>query len=208
MERIGLFGGSFHPIHNGHLHLAHTAMEQLHLQHVIFVPAYCSPFKQKSAYTVSDAHRLAMCRLAVAGEPAFSVSDYELNREQVSYTIDTISHFQKQNPEAAFVLLMGSDMLLQFDHWYRYQEILQRVTLGVVSRDAADTERIRQKQLELSQFGQIQIFCDAVLSVSSTKIREKLKKQEDCSCYLPRNVVQYIQLHHLYQMGQESTSCD
>ena len=82
------------------------------------------------------------------------------------------------------------------------------MTLGVVSRDAADTERIRQKQLELSQFGQIQIFCDAVLSVSSTKIREKLKKQEDCSCYLPRNVVQYIQLHHLYQMGQESTSCD
>ena len=122
MERIGLFGGSFHPIHNGHLHLAHTAMEQLHLQHVIFVPAYCSPFKQKSAYTVSDAHRLAMCRLAVAGEPAFSVSDYELNREQVSYTIDTISHFQEQNPEAAFVLLMGSDMLLQFDHWYRSEE--------------------------------------------------------------------------------------
>ena len=199
MRRIGIFGGSFNPIHNGHLHLAKTAMQQFDLQHVLFIPTYISPFKRTAKDVADGTHRLAMCRLAIAPYPAFSVSDYELRQKTVSYTVHTISNLHAEQPDAALVLLMGSDMLLQFQNWYHWQEILSMAELGVIARETDDRIPLEQAAKQLSAYGTIQLFCDAVLPVSSTKIREMLKKNQDCTCYLPEKVVKYIVFHQLYR---------
>ena len=110
MQRIGLFGGSFNPIHNGHLHLVQTAKEGLGLSHVYLIPARVSPFKQAQTPAVSAEDRLAMCRLAAAEVPDCSVDACELEQARVSYTIYTVQEFHRRFPEAELVLLLGSDM--------------------------------------------------------------------------------------------------
>lgn len=199
MRRIGIFGGSFNPIHNGHLHLAKTAMQQFDLQHVLFIPTYISPFKQTAKDVADGMHRLTMCRLAIAPYSAFSVSDYELQQKTVSYTVHTISNLHAEQPDAELVLLMGSDMLLQFQNWYHWQKILSMAELGVIARETDERIPLEQAAKQLSAYGTVQLFCDAVLPVSSTKIREMLKKNQDCTCYLPENVVKYIVFHQLYR---------
>ena len=144
MRRIGIFGGSFNPIHNGHLHLAKTAMEQFSLDHVLFMPTYISPFKQNAADVADSMHRLAMCRLAIAPYPCFSVSDYELQQKTVSYTIHTISALRQEWTDVELVLLMGSDMLLQFQNWYHWQELLTMTELGVIARETDDRVVLEQ----------------------------------------------------------------
>lgn len=145
----------------------------------------------------------AMCRLAIAPYPCFSVSDYELQQKTVSYTIHTISALRQEWTDVELVLLMGSDMLLQFQNWYRWQELLTMTELGVIARETDDRTALQQAAQELSAYGTIQLCCDRVLPISSTKIREMLKKNQDCTCYLPENVVKYIVFHQLYQRTEE-----
>ena len=114
MQRIGLFGGSFNPIHNGHLHLVQTARESLGLDQVVLIPANVSPFKQQNPDMASGADRLAMCRLAAETLPFCTVDGCELERAGVSYTVDTVRLFRNRYPEAELVLLVGSDMFLSF----------------------------------------------------------------------------------------------
>ncbi len=198
-QRIGLFGGSFNPIHNGHLHLAEIAMEQFQLERVLFMPTYISPFKQDAVGVADGAHRLAMCQLATESNPAFSVSDYELQQKTVSYTVHTLSHLRAQQPDVTWVLLMGSDMLLHFQSWRQWKQILTMAELGVISRWQDDADQLAQVADTLSAYGTVQLCCGNVLPLSSTKIRRLLKKNQDCTCYLPENVVKYIVFHTLYQ---------
>lgn len=200
MRRIGLFGGSFNPIHKGHLHLIEGASECLSLDQVIVIPACASPFKQHQKADVLPSHRLAMCRLATEELPYCQVDSFELEQEGVSYTYHTAKHFRAQFPEAELILLVGSDMLLQFDRWYRWQEILQMVSLAVVSREIGDREKLAEKCDLLLQYGKIYLCNVSAHTISSTKIRENLQNQKDVSCYLPEKVVQYILNHRLYQL--------
>ncbi len=198
MQRIGLFGGSFNPIHNGHLHLAKAAKEGLGLDKVVLIPANVSPFKQDAPGMASGADRLAMCRLAAETLPFCEVDSCELERSGVSYTVDTVRLFRERYPEAELVLLVGSDMFLSFTWWHCWQEILEMAALGVVSRMTGDLEQLRRQQAFLLQYGKI-FLCDVpVYTVSSTKIRENRKNHTDFSCYLPQKVVQYIVSHNLY----------
>lgn len=199
MKRIGIYGGSFDPVHNGHLHLAEVAGKRLSLDKVIFVPAHVSPFKQEKSGTADGMHRLAMLRLALEGRDSLCVSDYELLQAGVSYTVYTMRHFREQYPSAQLVLLMGSDMLLSFDRWYCWQELLTLAELGCVARTEQDAEKLSVQAEKFAPLGRVQVFCEEILPVSSTEIRQKLKKGEDCSCYLPEKVVQYIVTHHLYK---------
>lgn len=199
-QRIGILGGSFNPIHNGHLHLAEVAKEKFNLNHIIFVPAKISPFKQNAENVVDGVHRLKMCRLAVENNPDFSVSDFELNQDAVSYTLYTVEYFKEIFPDSELVLLVGSDMLLRFDKWYQWREILKIVSLGVVARDIQDMQRLNEKNKSLSQYGKIDVFCDDIILLSSTKVRDLIKKNKDFSCYLPKKVVQYILFHKLYEV--------
>ena len=155
MQRIGLFGGSFNPIHNGHLHLAQTARESLGLDQVVLIPANVSPFKQQNPDMASGADRLAMCRLAAETLPFCTVDGCELERAGVSYTVDTVRLFRNRYPEAELVLLVGSDMFLSFPKWHCWQEILEMAALGVVSRMDGDMAELEAQRAFLLQYGKI-----------------------------------------------------
>lgn len=200
MKRIGIYGGSFDPVHKGHIHLAKTALDCFSLDNIIFVPAKISPFKQDKEYSTKDSDRLAMLRAALKGENSMSVCEYELMQENVSYTVYTLRYMKRLYPEDTLVLLVGSDMFLSFRKWYCWQEILSLAELGCISREHGDRDILKKQAVILSEYGRAYASCEDILPVSSTFVRERLKKGEDCSCYLPENVVQYILKHKLYDV--------
>ena len=197
MKNIGLFGGSFNPIHKGHINLALSIKETLKLDKVIFIPSGEAPHKSSSEYAKAN-DRLEMCRLAVSEYPFFEVSDFEINREGKSYSIYTVKHFKKLYPNDKLYLMVGSDMLLYFDKWFRYKEILKNVTLTAVSREGTDFEELKHTAENLNEFGEIIVVNNRAFPVSSTILRKMIKNNEDISCYLDEKVVKYIILKKLY----------
>ncbi len=197
MRKIGLFGGSFNPVHKGHINLAVSIKEQLGLDKVIFIPSGEAPHKSSSEYA-NAADRLEMCQLAVSEYPFFEVSDFEINRQGKSYSIYTVKHFKELYPDDRLYLMVGSDMLLYFDKWYEYEEILKNVTLTAVSREGTDFEVLEQTAEKLRKYGEIIIVNNRAFPVSSTFLRKMIKNNEDTSCYLHEKVVKYIMLEKLY----------
>ncbi len=197
MARIGLFGGSFNPIHSGHINLAVSVMEKLMLDKVIFIPSGLAPHKSSSEYADS-ADRLEMCRLATEEYESFEVSDYEINKSGKSYSVYTVEHFRKIFPDDELFLMVGSDMLLTFDTWFRYEDILKNAVLAAVSRNGNDFDELYKMTERLSDLGRIVVINNDAITISSSKIRKMIKNNEDISCYLNGKVVKYIILKNLY----------
>ncbi len=197
MSKIGLFGGSFNPIHKGHVNLALSIRESLKLDRVIFIPSGKAPHKSSSEYAKAG-DRLEMCKLAISEYPFFEVSDFEINRDGKSYSIYTINHFKKLYPDDELFLMVGSDMLIYFDKWYKYQEILKNVTLTAVSREGTDFEWLEHTAKKLRGYGEIIIVNNQPFPISSTILRKMLKNNEDTSCYLDKKVVKYIMMNKIY----------
>jgi nicotinate-nucleotide adenylyltransferase len=200
--RIGIYGGSFNPVHNGHIHLAVTAADELGLDRLYFVPSRISPHRSSDEYA-SGGDRAAMLGLACGRDKRLRVCDYELHEERVSYSVYTVRHFREEFPDAELFLLVGSDMLLSFDSWYCFEEILANVTLCAVSREGGDIGELEAKAEKLRKFGNIYISKAEPLTVSSTEIRKKIAKNENFACYLDENVVQYIRSKGLYSLRGE-----
>lgn len=197
MARIGLFGGSFNPIHSGHINLAVSVMGKLMLDKVIFIPSGLAPHKSSSEYADS-ADRLEMCRLATEEYESFEVSDYEINKSGKSYSVYTVEHFRKIFPDDELFLMVGSDMLLTFDTWFRYEDILKNAVLAAVSRNGNDFDELYKMTERLSDLGRIVVVNNDAITISSSKIRKMIKNNEDISCYLNGKVVKYIILKNLY----------
>ncbi len=201
--RTGIYGGSFNPVHNGHIHLAETALSDFALDRLFLVPSKISPHRSSDEY-VSETDRLNMLKLASENCPKLQVSDYELESSRVSYTIYTVRHFHEIFPDDKLFLLVGSDMLLSFEEWFCFEEILSIVTLCVVSRNSGDLPLLRQKAAELSAYGEILVSDSPALEISSSDIRKKIEKNLDYACYLNENVVQYIRMRKLYSSADSS----
>lgn len=196
--RIGIYGGSFNPVHNGHIHLALTAVRELELDKLWLVPSKISPHRSSAEYA-PDEDRLEMLRLACKADDVLEVCDYELKTDRVSYTIFTVQEFRRRFPEEELYLLVGSDMLMIFDKWRSFEDILRECTLAVVSREEGDLHELEKKAEELRKYGNI-VVCNAPpVEVSSTEIRKKIAKNMKYSCYLDENVVQYIRSKNLYR---------
>jgi len=195
--RIGIFGGSFNPVHNGHIHLAETVMKELRLDRIFLVPSRISPHRSSDEYA-SGKDRLEMLRLASENKRGLEVCDYELESARASYTIYTIEHFRELYPNDDLFLLVGSDMLMSFEKWFRFEDILDEASLAVVSREKGDSGELIKKAEELRRYGEIFISSAPAVTVSSTEIRKKIAKNADWACYLDENVVQYIRLKGLY----------
>ena len=127
------------------------------------------------------------------------VCDYELRSDRVSYTIFTVEEFRRRFPDDELFLLVGSDMLMIFETWHRFEDILRECTLAVVSRCEGDIPELEKKAEELRKYGNIVICRAEAVVVSSTDIRKKIAKNQKYSCYLNKNVVQYIRMKKLYQ---------
>jgi len=193
--RIGIFGGSFDPVHSGHLVLAEKCWEQADLDRVVFVPAAQQPFKPTGPQA-SNSARKEMLQLATAGRKEFLISTVELDRGGVSYTADTIQQYHNDFPGAELYLLMGADALADFPSWYRPDVICRLATLLVVSRAgqprpdySALEEFLKTNDLPLP--GYIHIDMPAV-SISSSQIRELLVTGSDWQPLVPQQVAEYI----------------
>ena len=196
--RIGIYGGSVNPVHNGHIHLALTAVSELELDRLYLVPSKISPHRSSAEY-VPEEDRLEMLRRACRVSDRLEVCDYELRSDRVSYTIFTVEEFRRRFPDDELFLLVGSDMLMIFETWNRFADILRECTLAVVSRCEGDIPELERKAEELRRYGNIVICRAEAVEVSSTDIRKKIAKNQKYSCYLDKNVVQYIRLKKLYK---------
>lgn len=196
--RIGIYGGSFNPVHNGHIHLAESAADELSLDKVYLVPSRISPHRSSDEY-VSGEDRMAMLELACRGHERLVPCGFELKNDRKSYTIYTVEEFRRRYPDDELFLLVGSDMLMCFNEWIYFEDILKQTTLAAVSRSDGDREQLEKKAEELRKFGNILICSAPPVEVSSTEIRKKIAKNENYSCYLDENVVQYISLRKIYR---------
>lgn len=201
--RRAVFGGSFDPPHNGHVNLVKQicGSGSVSLDEIIIMPARISPFKQNPARKPADGRqRYEMCRLAFADMPCVRVSDYEISLPEVSYTVNTLRHLRELYEGDELFFIMGSDMLMSFEKWYRYEEILSLCTVIAASRESgqSDIAALKKQAEKLEKYGRIIVVPTDVYVMSSTEIYEKIKNNIDISCYVPKNVVKYISEHELY----------
>ena len=186
-----MFLGTFDPIHKGHLALADAALKQLHLDRVIFVPAYRHPLKQKeSSVITSSAMRLAMVKLAVRGKSKIKVSDCELKRKGISYTVDTLRFFRRQfqKPHELF-FITGGDWGKRLDQWKDVDRIFALAHFVVAKRPGFDIQKLPEG-VEALDF--------RPLRISSTQIRRQLRKGKSLARFIPKPVAGYIKKHKLY----------
>ncbi len=185
MLRLGLYGGSFDPIHHGHLILARQALEELSLDRVIFIPAAESPFKLNHS-GASAAERFAMVRLAVQDEPAFFVDPFEIDREPPSYTIDTVRTYHVRHPDDTLFFLVGEDHVAALPKWNEFEELDLLVKFAILSRSDLPLELkypVVRRRFDLS----------------STEIRNRVANDLPISYLVPENVLRYIQERGLYR---------
>lgn len=193
--KIGVFGGTFNPPHNGHIRLAKAAADELKLDKLLVIPS-CIPPHKIAAKLADGQERLEMCRLAFGGDPRFEVSPMELERGSRSYTVETLRELKALYPDSELYFIVGSDMLESFDKWYLWQEILSLSVLCAASREEGYSP-------DLSRFGKlaerIKIITLDPLEVSSTQIRNSAG--EVSSELLDPKVAAYIREHGLYDDG-------
>ncbi len=211
--RVGLFGGSFNPIHFGHLRSAEEDREALNLDLVYFIPAASPPHKTEGDLAPAE-HRLAMVRLATKGNRHFMASDVEIRRTGRSYTIETVKYFLATlRPPAVLYLLMGADQFAELETWKSCDELVSLCNLAVHSRlPEGEGGPPKISLAALSRFGYIQeedhyvhasghtlsFVPTTVLPISATAIRRKIQRQESINYLVPSDVVDYIQRHALY----------
>ncbi len=191
--KIGIFGGTFNPVHNGHVLLAENFRKELKLDKILVIPTAVPPHKEADNIA-SGEDRIEMCRRAF-GDGA-EISDVEISRGGRSYTVETLEILKDIYKDSELYLLVGSDMLLSFTRWYRWEDILSMCTLCATDRDNEKTCRDADKD-----FFERVIFCDfPKFVVSSSLIREKLLKNEDVSSLIPEKVEEYIKEKGLYNV--------
>lgn len=195
MEHFGIYGGTFNPIHNGHLHLIREASERLNFDRMLIIPTNIPPHKAPKDLA-SNKDRLEMVRLAVEGMDRVWVSDLEQRAKGRSFTILTMEKLRYLFPDKKFTLLMGADMLCSFDHWHRWQDILRIADIAAFARDEGEEAVLEKKAAEL---GRAKIIRVNPLPLSSTMVREKIRRGEDVSDLLPPAVWEYIQRKGLYR---------
>ncbi len=199
---VALFGGSFNPIHVAHLAVARAAMEALGLTRLVLVPSARPPHKPP-ADLAADTHRLAMCRLAVADDPRFEVSDVELRRQGPSYTVDTLADFRRRRPEASLVLLVGADMLRDLHRWHRFDEIVRLARVVTVPRPGVELGRLEPLRRALGDAVADALLADVLatprMDVSATDIRRRIRQGLPIDGLVPPAVADYIRDHRLYR---------
>ena len=182
--KIGLFGGAFNPVHNGHMTVAREAIKSVGLDKVIFIPTGNAPHKKETAISRED--RYNMLVEATCGEDKMCVSDYEIKREEVNYSADTVEYFKSIYPDDKLYFIVGDDSYNKFDSWYQPHRILENATLLVFPREGAE---VTPPAIKISM---------DIVEASSSNIREKIKMGKDCRNLLPKKVFDYIIKRNLY----------
>lgn len=200
MMKIGIFGGTFNPVHNGHINLAGCYKEALGLDKIIFIPTATPPHKM-AKNLASDLDRTAMLTLALRGIKGFELSGMELERRGKSYTYETLAAYKKEHPSDEVFLIVGSDMFLSFHEWYRYEDMLKMATLCTAARSETDSltemRDYADKVLGLKEQNYV-ISRFPVVLAASTAIRDNLMNGRPISGLVPEAVERYIYERGVY----------
>lgn len=199
--RIGILGGSFDPIHNGHLHMAKSAYDIGKFDEIWLMPAGHSPNKKEENMTLPE-HRLAMCRLAAQKYAFLRASSFEVDSSDRSYTYLTLEKLTKQYPEHVFSFIMGADSLDYFEKWKKPEIISSLCPIYVINRGEFSKEYLEEKIKLLNELFPAEIYiipCEKY-HISSSEIRLNLQRNCNYAGYLPEAVVDYIRENHLYGM--------
>lgn len=197
---IGIYGGTFDPVHKGHVKMLCKVMESVKLGKVIVLPDRIPPHKQSDGL-VSGEHRAQMCRIAFSDCENTEVSDWEIKREGKSYSVVTLRHMSEVFAGNRLYFIMGSDMLMSFERWYRCEEILSLSGLICVSRCAEDSPVLEEYADRLrAKGGEVIVVDSEPFEASSTEIRHRLKTGADCSDIMDSRVLGYIRENKLYEL--------
>lgn len=196
MKKIALFGGSFDPVHFGHLNLAIEVLEKARLDEIIFCPAYISPFKVEAPPKASAKQRLEMVKLAIEGIKKFSVTDEEIKRNEISYTIETLRSFSKKfEGKAELSLIIDQDLTQKFCNWKDCNQIFDYATVIIGLRSTYIEKNLPPV---LSSASNKKIIITSQFEISSTLIRDRLAAGAYCGHLVPAKVLDYIYKHDLY----------
>lgn len=200
MKKVGILGGTFNPIHCGHLHLAQKALEAARLDQVLFIPSGVSYMKNQSEILPAEI-RMEMVRLAIWEHPEFAVSAIEIEKTGNSYSHETIHALQEQNPETEFYFLTGADTLFSIETWKDPVSIFEAVTILAAYRIGVSLEELKKKAFYLEETYGARIRLAAVdhVDISSSEIREAVRTGRSIHGLLPEAVERYIEKNHLYQ---------
>ena len=193
-KRIGVFGGTFSPIHIGHLRLAEEAFARMQLEKVLFMPAYIQPFKRDEKYMATD-DRLNMIKLAIADNPHLGVTTIELDRKGISYTISSLREIKKTlDADTDIYFIVGTDMFLMIEKWYLASELLSEFNIIVGIRPGDDLDSVEALISDLSvKYGtDIKLIDNPPIEVSSTEIRAKMESGEAVDSLMPPIVKMYL----------------
>ena len=195
-KQVGIMGGTFDPIHNGHLTLAQKAYEQFSLDKILFMPSGNSYMKKN----VLDAQRRAhMVEIAIKDNPNFELSLIEVQRSGNTYTSDTLEILKTNNPDTHYYFIIGADSLFQIESWKYPKRIFDLATLICAVRDDYNMDAIKEKGKSLSESGAKIVFLDMPkIEISSSNIREWVRHNIPISEYVPLEIAKYIKEEHLY----------
>lgn len=214
--KIGLIGGSFNPVHLGHLRGAEEIKEMLQLDEIVFIPALIPPHKDTNKITSAD-HRLNMLNLATESNPSFKVSDIEINRKGPSYTIDTLKYFKSNYPENDYYFIMGTELFTRIDTWKDYDELFDYANFVILNRpgyydvnlnnlfplviknDFEFSETVNEITTFIHKSSNILIYVNIHgIILSSTKIRQLIMNKKSINYLVPDDVNEYIKNNRLY----------
>ncbi len=204
MRKIGLFFGTFNPIHVGHLVIANHLVNYTELDEVWLVVSPQNPLKKKSSL-LQDYHRLALVRVAIEDNPKLIASDIEFSLPKPSYTSNTLAHINEKYPDNSFALIMGEDNLRTFHKWKNYEDILKNNQIYVYPRILTEQEKEGNEVIAETDNGlrnhQNVIICDAVpvMNISASFIRAAIKEKKDVSYLLTQPVFKYLTEMHFYE---------
>ena len=191
MKKIGIYSGSFNPIHHGHVMLANYLVEFSDLDELWFVVTPQNPLKKKDDL-LDDDERLKMVQLALGDDPRFFVSDIEMHLPTPSYTINTLATLSEQYPDYEFVFICGMDSLQNLKNWREYQKILDNYELLVFPREGYDGG-------ELISYPSVTVLKTPILEISSTFIRQCVKEGRDVRHFMPEEAFLYMKQHRFYE---------
>lgn len=204
-KKVGIMGGTFDPIHYGHLILAQNALDAFSLDEILFVPSG-TPWLKESTKVLSKNKRVSMTGMAIEDNPDFALSTIEIDREGNSYSYETVEELKRLQPNTDFYFIMGADSLLEIERWKHPDRLMPECTLLVAVRDDCDREGLEKQIIYLTDKYQadIKILPADRIDISSTKIRQLIREGKSVRYMLPDQIIRFIQKNHLYR--QETSS--
>lgn len=195
-----IFGGTFDPIHIGHIHIAYEALYSLHLDKIIFMPAGNPPHKKNKKITNAKI-RYDLVKRAIESEVDFEISDYEINKKENSYTYETVELFSGLQRNIEWYFLIGVDSLMELDKWKNVEKIFNSCKIVVYNRAGFTAQEVAKKKLYIEQkFNKKIIYIDMpIIDISSTHIRNNIKEGRQVNYLLPRGVEEIIHVNNLYK---------